>query len=225
MKAVLTIGLLAVVLGGGWYLSGHCCGAKQAGSVAAEKPLPALRELVRANDSQQSTDNSLAVGSQPAAHAKTAAGSTGAASGTKATATETAMKDEPKIDEKWAKEAKAKLTPEQYDICFLAGTEPPGSGKYDKFYEHGMYYCAVCGAPLFSSNTKYDSHSGWPAFWDMADAKNIQLVADDSLGMQRTEVRCVVCGAHLGHVFDDGPPPTGKRYCINSLALEFRPAK
>ena len=125
----------------------------------------------------------------------------------------------------WAKEAKAKLTPEQYDVCFLAGTEPPGSGKYEHFFEPGMYHCAVCGKQLFSSETKYDSHSGWPAFWDAADAKNIQQLADDRLGMRRTEVRCANCGAHLGHVFDDGPEPSGKRYCINSLALEFKSTK
>jgi len=134
------------------------------------------------------------------------------------------MSKAPEGKQDWAAVAKDKLTPEQYDVCFLAGTEPPGSGKYDKLYDAGMYYCAVCGAPLFSSETKYNSHSGWPAFWDAADAKNIELLADDGHGMLRTEVRCKVCGAHLGHVFDDGPQPTGKRYCINSLALEFKAA-
>jgi peptide-methionine (R)-S-oxide reductase len=120
---------------------------------------------------------------------------------------------------------KAKLTEEQYNVCFLAGTEPPGSGKYNKHFEPGAYHCVACGQHLFDSDTKYDSGSGWPAFWDIAREGSISEHEDVSLGMRRIEVRCSNCGAHLGHVFDDGPEPTGLRYCINSVALEFVPAE
>lgn len=120
-------------------------------------------------------------------------------------------------------EMKKKLTPEQYNICFLKGTEPPFSGKYTNNHEPGMYNCVVCGTPLFSSDAKFDSETGWPSFDKPSKNGNIKFVDDYSMGVRRIEVMCKKCGSHLGHVFDDGPTETGRRFCINSLALNFIP--
>ena len=120
------------------------------------------------------------------------------------------------------KDWKEKLTDEEYRVLRKKGTERPYTGKYDDHFEPGVYVCSACGAELFSSDTKFDAHCGWPSFYDEINNKNIEEKPDYSHGMVRTEVVCANCGGHLGHVFNDGPEPTGLRYCINSVSLNFK---
>jgi len=126
-----------------------------------------------------------------------------------------------KTDEEW----RALLTPEQYRVAREKGTERPFSGEYNDTKTTGTYKCVACGTKLFSSDAKFDSHCGWPSFVAPTSENNVRAVVDTSHGMTRTEVLCATCGAHLGHVFDDGPAPTHQRYCINSVVLDLDEAE
>jgi peptide-methionine (R)-S-oxide reductase len=127
------------------------------------------------------------------------------------------MKKVEKTDQEW----KEKLTREEYRVLRKAGTERAFTGEYYDTEKEGIYRCAACGNELFNSQTKFKSGSGWPSFWAPVDQDHVEYHKDRKLMMERTEVRCAACGSHLGHVFDDGPPPTHKRYCINSVALDL----
>ncbi|MDH4274395.1 MAG: peptide-methionine (R)-S-oxide reductase MsrB [Gammaproteobacteria bacterium] len=126
--------------------------------------------------------------------------------------------------EKSEAEWRAQLTAEQFAVCRQKATERPGSGHYYRHHEHGNYLCLCCGAPLFSSDTKYDSGSGWPSFWKPINDEAVATHIDVGHGMRRVEIVCRRCSSHLGHVFDDGPQPTGLRYCVNSISLQFAPS-
>ena len=128
------------------------------------------------------------------------------------------MADHERTEQQW----RETLTEEQFNVCRNKATERAFTGKYTDCKDQGIYHCACCGVALFDSDSKYDSGSGWPSFWSELNSDNIQQILDESHGMRRVEITCRSCGAHLGHLFEDGPKPTGLRYCINSVSLELK---
>lgn len=128
------------------------------------------------------------------------------------------MADHERTEQQW----RETLTEEQFNVCRNKATERAFTGKYTDCKDQGIYHCACCGEALFDSDSKYDSGSGWPSFWSELNAENTQQILDESHGMRRVEITCRSCGAHLGHLFEDGPKPTGLRYCINSVSLELK---
>jgi len=135
------------------------------------------------------------------------------------------MKEQPDKIERTEAEWREILTPEQFHVLREKGTEPAFDNEYWNEKREGAYHCAACGQPLFTSETKFESGSGWPSFWQPVKPENVRELSDASHGMTRTEIACSRCGSHLGHLFDDGPRPTGLRYCINSTSLDFREAE
>lgn len=176
----------------------------------------ARQDSARANGASESVSASRAASADGAAPrgGRGAGLSDTATTGVEAPAKEAVVSNETDL--------KRKLTDEQYYVTQQCGTERAFTGKYWNHKGDGTYLCVVCGADLFDSNTKFDSGSGWPSFYDVLTRGNVKQLTDASHGMTRIEVRCAKCNAHLGHVFDDGPRPTGQRYCINSASLEFR---
>jgi len=153
----------------------------------------------------------------PPASSEAAATTADNATATQATPTWTMTDKVTKTDEEW----RSLLTPEEYRILRRKGTEPSFSGAYWDNHEDGIYACAGCGLVLFTSEGKYDSGCGWPSYWKPAKAEHVSTAVDNTLGMRRTEILCTRCGGHLGHVFEDGPDPTGLRYCVNSASVKF----
>lgn len=238
MKLLQVVGLAAALMGAMLALSwwrggsgtGDCPVCPLAGLLQAAAPATVAERGAAASSSSAeashakevamsccpgASGNNPSAASNPAGAARSASAASDSAQG--AGPFEVEERPLPKTEAEWRK----RLTPEQYRVLRQKGTERAFTGKYDKMFEPGVYRCAGCGAVLFASDAKYDSGCGWPAFYEPLAESNIETRRDLSHGMVRTEVLCKRCGGHLGHVFNDGPRPTGLRYCINSVSLEF----